>query len=337
MQKDELNMISNLSHKFFVTITVFLMIVSTTSCGAVTPVPTPINIPTKTSIPTSTKTPVPTITNTPTLVAYPVYGYDVLPSPDGTKKAIYDAHLGNTFEVIDKNGNILWSITYDMNKFNDEGYQGGLAEAWYKPFYWSKDGRFLYYTCFHGQEIDTSGKFWGNEFIDGCGVFRLNLETGETIDILPEIYPGNGYYAFSISHDENFLVYTYQNDSPVQIKLLDLNTGEERILLTASKDVLETGRYSWSPQGDKLIFMTLTMSEDEKRLYSIFILDLNSLETRLLIKDIDTRIRFLSWNEQDTISYDPDDSSDIWQLSIESGTFVFVTPTPWVPSITPTP
>lgn len=322
----ELNMIEKLSLKVFIAI---LIIVSTIGCGSATPVPTP----TKTPTPTSTNTPVPTPTNTPTLLAFPVYGYNVLLSPDGTKKAIYDAHTSNTFEVIDKNEKILWSITYDVHKFDDYG----LYEAWYKPFYWSKDERSLYYTCFHGQEIDGSGKFWGNEFIDGCGVFRLDLETGETTDILPEIHPGNGYYAFSISPDENYLVYTYQNVSPVQIKLLDLNTNKERVLLTANEDILETGGYGWSPQGDKIVFMILKMLEDEKRIYSILILDLKSLETRLLVKDFDTRIRFLSWDEQGVISYDPEDSSNIWQLSIESDMFVSVTPTPWIPSMTPTP
>jgi len=319
-------------------IIVILFIISTTGCGAVTDVPTPTNTPAKTPTLTST-TPTPQITQTftPTSIVQPVYGYNVLLSPDGTKKAIYDAYDSRTFEVVDKNGNVLWSITYDINKFNVGDYNSTLVEAWYKPFYWSKDGRFLYYTCFHGQEIDSSSKFWGNEFIDGCGVFQLNLKTGETIDILPEIHPGNGYFAFSISPDENYLVYTYQNVSPVQIKLLDLNTNNERVLLIADKDILETGRYGWSPQSDKIVFMTLKISEDEKRIYSIWILDLNSLETKLLVKDFDTRIRFLSWDKQGVISYDPEDSGFIWQLSTTSGMFVLVTPTPWIPSTTPTP
>jgi len=280
-----------------------------------------------TSIPMHTPQITPTHTQTP--VIYPVQGYDVLLSPDGTKKAVYDAHLSRTFEVIDANETILWSITYDAKKFD-------LAEPWYKPFYWSKDGKFLYYTCFHGQETDGSSKFYGNEFIDGCGVFRLDVETGETIDILPEIAPGNGYYAFSISPDEQRLVYTNQNETPVRIKLLDMNTGQKQILLTANEDILETGRFGWSPEGDKLVFMTLKISGDEKRFYSIFILDLNSLETNLLVEDLDTRIRFVSWDEQDVISYNQDGSGSIWQLKIGSEIFAIVTITPWATLSLPT-
>lgn len=294
--------------------------------------------PTFTSTPTSTPIPQITQTLTPTSIVQPVHGYNVLLSPDGTKKAIYDAHSSRTFQVIDKNGGVLWSITYDLNKFNVGDYNSTLVEAWYKPFYWSKDGKFLYYTCFHGQEIDTSGKFWGNEFIDGCGVFQLNLESGETIDILPEIHPGNGYYAFSISPDENYLVYTYQNVSPVQIKLLDINTSKERVLLTAGEDILETGRYGWSPQGDKLTFMTLKIAEDETRIYSIFTLDISSLETKLIIENFDTRIRFVSWKDEGVISYEPDTGGVIWQLSIDSKTFSISTMTPPAEFMsTPTP
>ncbi len=291
-----------------------------------------------TALTTSTLTPAntPEITPSPspTAMIYPVRGYDVLPSPDGTKKAVYDAYLSRTFLVTGANNTVLWSITYDDREFDIKA-----PEPWYKPFQWSKDGKFLYYTCFHGQESDTSGKFWGNEFIDGCGVFQLNLETGETIDILSEIRPGNGYYAFSISPDENYLVYTYQNASPVQIKLLDLNTSKERILLTAGEDILEIGRYGWSPHGDKLIFMALTMATDETRLYSIFTLDLSSLETKLIIENFDTRIRFVSWEDEGVISYDPDDTNGvIWQLSIDSKMFSILTMTPPAEfMLTPTP
>ena len=124
------------------------------------------------------------------------------------------------------------------------------------------------------------------------------------------------------------MVYTYQNVSPVQIKLLDLDTSKERVLLTAGENILETGRYGWSPQGDKLIFMTLKMAEDETRLYSIFILDLSSLETKLIIENFDTRISFVSWKDEDIISYKPDTGGVIWQLSIDSKTFSISTMTP---------
>lgn len=187
--------------------------------------------------PTTTPTHTPEITpsHTPTAMIYPVQGYDVLPSPNGTMKAVYDAYLSRTFLVMEADDTVLWSITYD-SKFDIDA-----PEPWYKPFQWSKDGKFLYYTCFHGQESDGSAKFYGNEFIDGCGVFRLNVRTGKTIDILPEIAPMHGYYAFSISPGENFLAYTYQDAIPVQIILLDMSTGQEQILFTADEGILKIG------------------------------------------------------------------------------------------------
>jgi len=115
-----------------------------------------------------------------------------------------------------------------------------------------------------------------------------------------------------------------------------MNTGQKQILLTANEDILETGRFGWSPEGDKLVFMTLKISGDEKRFYSIFILDLNSLETNLLVEDLDTRIRFVSWDEQDVISYNQDGSGSIWQLKIGSEIFAIVTITPWATLSLPT-
>ena len=55
----------NLPHNIFTAMVMILVIISATSCGAVTPAPTPTNTPTKTPIPTSTKTPGPTRTHTP--------------------------------------------------------------------------------------------------------------------------------------------------------------------------------------------------------------------------------------------------------------------------------
>lgn len=285
-----------------------------------------------TSIPIPTHTPELTPSYTPTAMVYPVKGYDVLPSPDGTTKAVYDAYLSRTFLVMEANDTVLWSITYD-SKFDIDA-----PEPWYKPFQWSKDGKFLYYTCFHGQESDGSAKFYGNEFIDGCGVFRLNVRTGETIDILPEIAPMHGYYAFSLSPDEKYLVYTYQAAMPVQIILLDMSTGDEQILLTADEAILETGRFGWSPRGDELVFMALKIAEGETRLYSIYTLDLNSLETELIIDNFDTRIRYVSWQDDGIISYKPDTGGVIWQLSIDSKTFSISTMTPPAEFMsTPTP
>lgn len=299
-----------------------------------------------TPLPTETTTlsPVPilqsTQTSTVTPTIYPTQVYDVLFSPDGTKKIQSYTYVGKTFDILDASGAVLWSITYDDNKFGSGNTAATLVDAGYSPFYWSKDGRYIYLTSYHRQEIDGSSKFYGNDFIDGCSVSRFDIETGEMMDILPEIAPGYGYYAFSISPDEKHLVYTYQNETPVQIKLLEISTKEEHVLLTANEDVLETGGFGWSPKGDQLAFQTLKIDNDEKRYYSIYILDLKNLTTRLLVKDFDTQIRFMSWDEKGVISYAAHPGRYNWYLTLESWRFLPVTMTPFITfslSSTPNP
>ena len=103
---------------------------------------------------------------------------------------------------------------------------------------------------------------------------------------------------------------------------------------------METGGFGWSPKGDQLVFQTLKIDNDEKRYYSIYILDLKNLTTRLLVKDFDTQIRFMSWDEKGVVSYASHPGRYNWYLTLESWRFLPVTMTPFVTfslSSTPNP
>lgn len=266
-------------------------------------------------IPTVTlkSVPSPTVpqTNKTTTGTYPTRVYGVLFSPDG-KKRIQSSDW-KTFEILNADGTIIWSFSYDDKKFGKDK-AALLSEAGYSPFYWSQDGKYIYITCFHGND-DGSTKYIGNTFIDGDGVFRFDVDTGKMIEIIPEILPG--YYAFSISPDGNQLVYANQTETPVKIKLLDLSNNQEKVLLTADEKILEIGSFGWSPKKDKLLFTTLELLDEQKRIYSIFVLDLNSVTTQSVVENIDQRLDFESWNERGQILYN-DMYHTGWQLDLES-------------------
>ena len=279
----------------------------------------PASVPTESPSPTNTLTPTATITITPSPVIYPTQVYGLLLSPNGTKRI--QSLDWNNYEVLTTDGKILWSISYE-NKL------GAFEPGWH-PFYWSPDGKYVYFTCYHGPD-DGSTKFFGNALMDGDCIYRFDVDTGELVELIPEIKPG--YYAFAISPDGSQLVYTNQTETPVKIKLLDLNNFDERVLFTADEKILETGSFGWSPKMDKIVFTTLEMPEDKKRAYSMFMLDLKSLKTQVLITDFNEWLGLESWDEQGRIYY-RDSNRAVWELNLES---IMLTPLA-VPTLTLAP
>jgi WD40 repeat protein len=275
----------------------------------------PATIPAKTATPLHTSTPVPpiptaTLWTTPeitTPTAYPsVYG--LLFSPDGMLRI--QSPDWKYWEIINKDGTILWSFSYDSNKYLKFGTDKVpfFSEAGYVPFYWSKDGKFVYLTCLHGGE-NSSTKFFGNAFVDGSGMFRFDVTTGEMIEIVSEIFPG--YYAFSFSPDGKELVYANQTETPVRVKLLNLSTLQEKIILVGSDNILEIEALGWSPNQDKLIYSTLETN------YDIFIIDLESLEKQNIIRDFENHLSFENWDENGKVYYH-DTYRAVWQLNLEN-------------------
>lgn len=244
-----------------------------------------------------------TITPSPT----PSQVYELMTSPDGTKKV--QTRDWESLEIIQSDGKLLWIYTYD-NKFE-------VSEPGISPFYWSKDGQYLYLTCYHGPD-DSSIKYFGNHFKDGDCLFRFDINTGETKEIIPDQHPG--YYAFSISPNEKYIVYANQNDPIVKIKLLDLNTNEEKTLFTSEDEsIFEIGSFGWSPDMSKLLFSTSNKEGKD----SILLLDLITLEVQPIITDISKYFVFDSWGEDGKVYYkDSAQFGDTWVLDLEKKIFI---------------
>jgi len=221
------------------------------------------------------------------------------------------SHDWKTYEIIAEGGKILWSFTYDADKYEKFGVDPRLpifTDAGWYPIYWSKDGKFVYMAVVHGGE-GSSTKFFGNAFADGAGIFKFDIEPGELTEIVPEIYPG--YYAFSFSHDGKQLVYANQTETPVKVKSLNLATLQEKTIITGDVNVLEIGAFGWSPNQDRLIYSTLEEN------YDIFVIDLANLEKQNIIEDFERHLRFENWDEKEKVYY-RDTYRAVWQLDLES-------------------
>jgi hypothetical protein len=88
---------------------------------------------------------------------------------------------------------------------------------------------------------------------------------------------------------------------------------------------------------DKLVFVAMTVTADENnRFYTIFVLDLKSLDAKIISENLTERLRFDSWNEQQILFRDRYHESvyredAIWVLNLESQ---FLSP---LATATPTP
>lgn len=246
------------------------------------------------------------VMNTVTPFPTPSQIHELLVSPDGTKKV--QTRDWKNLEIVKSDGTLLWIFTYD-NKFE-------VSEPGVEPFLWSKDGKYVYITCYHGPH-DSSVKFYGNHFKDGDCIIRFDIETGKAVELVPDLHPG--YYAFAISPDNNLIVYANQNDAVVKVKLLDLNTKSEKIIFTAEKNIIEVGSFGWSPDMSKLLFST---SDDEGK-DSIFLLDLTTLEVQPIITNFSKLFVFDSWNENGKVYYsDSYQFGDLWELDLERKMFL---------------
>lgn len=247
------------------------------------------------------------VMNTITPFPTPSQIHELLVSPDGTKKV--QTRDWKNLEIVKSDGTLLWIFTYD-NKF-------GVGEPGVEPFFWSKSGKYVYITCYHGPD-DSSVKFYGNRFKNGDCIIRFDIETGKAVELVPDLYPG--YYAFAISPDDNLMVYSNQNDPIVKIKLLDLNTNEEKTLFTSEDEsTFEIGSFGWSPDMSKLLFSTSNKEGKD----SILLLDLITLKVQPIITDISKYFVFDSWGEDGKVYYkDSAQFGDTWVLDLEKKIFL---------------
>jgi len=150
--------------------------------------------------------------------------------------------------------------------------------------YSTYDGKYLYYS------LDDECIRTEPGFVFSIGVFRINLDNGDVNEMLKASYnfeanEGN-YYSESISPTGRRMAYIYPQKSPLFLNILDLQTGENRSY-PLEEEYRYGGRFKWSEDGTKLVFMLERESNDEYFISMVF-LDLlknNSMVTFIRDRD----------------------------------------------------
>jgi WD40 repeat protein len=159
--------------------------------------------------------------------------------------------------------------------------------------HWSNDGLYAYTS----PDPHTDG-YW-EPFHQGVALFRLNLETGEIVEVLPLGKDNWIFYSYAFSPAGNTLVSIVTDKSPVTLNVLDLQSGAEQSFDFASK-YNTGGAFVWSPDGEKLVF-SVTQYDTSTAQYvatSIMLWDRQTAELTELIQDHPGQMQVIEWVDE---------------------------------------
>jgi hypothetical protein len=228
-------------------------------------------------------------------------------SPDG-KWAAQGAAMPATdagtrhvwLNVSKTDGTVDWRVV-------DEWSEQALGQTTPKPFAWSRDERYLYFTNFGVPDGCP-------RFVNGSDLHRVDLSDGS----VTEVVPGVGFW-LSLSPDESRLAYVgYRNRGLV---IRDLATGEEsEVALSSDVEDAQLGHVVWSPDGTRLV---LTAGFDscgpqEERTHSIIGVDLSKGSHTTLIERDNRLFITQAWHAPDYALLTDNLDRD-WEMNVNTG------------------
>lgn len=271
------------------------------------PSPTPtLAQPTPTSTPTQTPQPSPS----PTAIILPPAETWSAQSPDGQwmaqgmMTAPFPAADGSEqyqtrLEVVNTAGTVTWTLA-------DQTLNYGLGYTTPRPFHWSADGRYLYFT-------NIAVPDGCSLFHNGSDLYRADLSTGQVTEIVPP-----WVWWLSLSPDEQTVAYIRWNGEALELTLRELTSGEERGMILEGK-YTQAGSLVWSPDG-QAVMLTLAANPCDPAHWTQAIarVDVTTLSPTILIRDDKRLFATTEWPEVDTVEL-TDKDGDLWTLGVTSG------------------
>ncbi|MFN8454274.1 MAG: hypothetical protein U0401_06285 [Anaerolineae bacterium] len=281
------------------------------------PTPTPTASSTATPSPTLapptpivTPTPTPQPSQTPTATTLPPADTWSSPSPNGqwTAQGMLTAPFPATdgseqyqtrLEVVNTTGTVKWTLA-------DQTLNYGLGYTTPRPFHWSADGRYLYFT-------NLAVSDGCSLFHNGSDLYRADLSTGQVTEIVPP-----GVWWVSLSPDEQTAAYIPWNGEALLLTILNLATGNYREMTFEGK-YTQAGNIIWSPEGQALMLTLATNPCDSANwTQSIARVDVATLSSTILIRDDKRLFVTTEWPEAGTVEL-TDKDGDTWTLEVTSG------------------
>ena len=195
------------------------------------------------------------------------------------------------------------------------------------PYHWSKDEKFLYAVS----PTIASGCCWiGGKYIL---LVRLNLETGEHIEMINGTDFGSDLpFSFTISEDDRFLLFTPLTTQSYDFTVLDLRSGETRVVSLEEPKPINLEFAIMSPYEDIIVLPLFKNIEyNDYVVGSLALIDLSLNEQRILVSGlkegeelypihwIDTEHVLISNANPFADRYFNDPPIEYWSLNINTG------------------
>lgn len=206
-------------------------------------------------------------------------------------------------DVFNSDRSFYWKIPFDT--------KGGALDGYIFPFHWSKDGHYLYLT----PALIADGMVY---FKDGDGLLRLNLQTGQVSEIIKTETSGLRFYALSFSPSEKMLAYIYHGETPLILRILNVQTGE-KTKISLPEAFLTAGAVLWSSDESQVVY---AMSTDFAEGFGLVWLNLISSEQRIFLTPQDKLLNPIEWKDKNTVLAESRLGDDeFWLLNLETGEF----------------
>jgi hypothetical protein len=190
---------------------------------------------------------------------------------------------GSSIKIISIDGTNEWEVAF--SELSGTQGAGTVSVA-----HWSQDGNYLY--VFPRQDGADGGyeSFWGSKWTK---LIRLNLQTG----VWKDTEMG---YAFSFSPNDRYLAYRGEQG----IIIHDFETGQEKV--TPVK-YAEYGRFTWSPDNQKILFVaTLNETDLENREngFTALLLDVKAQTIQILFENNTEFLYPVEWKNTSQIVFE---------------------------------
>jgi hypothetical protein len=223
-------------------------------------------------------------------------------SPDGRwiargmREALSPACVDLTrLALMSANGTLQWTVW-------DDRQNCGLGATYPRPFHWSQDGKYLYFT--NEPTVDGCAPF-----VNGSDLYRVDLATMQVEQLMPSV--GN---AISLAPDEIRLVYLAYEDRGLVLRRLDTGTEIEMQLFQQGETA---GKIVWSPEGTSLM-LTVAPGGPCDTSYSISHVSLGSLTQTTLIEQDPRGFETVAWPAPDRVLLQ-DREGGYWWMTPETG------------------
>jgi hypothetical protein len=170
-----------------------------------------------------------------------------------------------------------WKIYYrDFSKDGPGDRKDGIV-----PYRWSKDEKYLYAVAL----TRASGCCWtGGQYVL---LVRLNLETGKQLELLNATdYGADLPISFSISENDRYLLFTPVTEQTYDFSILDLVSGETKVVKLDTRKPIDIGYAAMSPHDDKIVLPLYRLDDFLYVIDPIALIDPVLNEQRILVTDL---------------------------------------------------